>query len=91
VSEHETKSVEGLTSTAQATVALPTEQTAPASQRCICPHCGEIFEFAALRNGALIPTHEFPRPCRAVCPGSGQVPRNPDSDKRPLWKDGGVE
>lgn len=50
----------------------------------MCPHCGEIF--TRLTN-ELIPTHDWPRPCRQVCPGSGQVPRNPDSDKRPLWKD----
>lgn len=48
-----------------------------------CPHCGKIFENLA----GLIPTHDFPPPCRAVCPGSGQTPRNPDSDNRPLWKD----
>ncbi len=46
-----------------------------------CPHCGE--EFAKLNKGQ-IPTHDFPRPCRAVCPGSGQQPRRRDAN---LWKD----
>jgi len=49
----------------------------------MCPHCGELF---SARN-QLIPTHDYPKPCRSVCPGSGQVPRNPESDNRPLWKD----
>jgi hypothetical protein len=50
----------------------------------MCPHCGEIFK---MRSDALIPTHDFPKPCRSVCPGSGQYPRNPKTDRRPLWKD----
>jgi hypothetical protein len=53
--------------------------------RYMCPHCGEIFTRLA---DSLIPTHDFPKPCREVCPGSGQTPRNPDSDRRRLWKDG---
>jgi hypothetical protein len=52
----------------------------------MCPHCGELFYASELRD-SLIPTHDFPQPCRAVCPGSKQTPRNSDSDKRPLWKD----
>jgi hypothetical protein len=51
----------------------------------MCPHCGEIF--ARLKSDSLIPTHDFPKPCRSVCPGSGQNPRNADTDRRPLWKD----
>lgn len=50
-----------------------------------CPHCGKQFWPAAL-VGSLIPTHDYPPPCRAVCPGSQQVPRH-ISDRRPLWKD----
>lgn len=46
-----------------------------------CPHCGE--EFTKLKDGK-IPTHDFPRPCRSVCRGSGQQPRRRD---KPLWKD----
>lgn len=56
---------------------------------CKCPHCGELFtsETMVYRGvHGLIPTHDFPRPCRAVCPGSGQHPRD-GGDKRPLWKD----
>jgi hypothetical protein len=54
----------------------------PKSQS-MCPHCGKIW--SGMKD--LIPTHDFPVPCRAVCPGSGQCPRNPLTDKRPLWKD----
>lgn len=55
----------------EATVALPE-----------CPHCGESFK--ALRDGK-IPTHDFPKPCRSVCRGSGRSPRS--ADDAPLWKD----
>lgn len=47
-----------------------------------CPYCGE--EFRALKDG-LIPTHDFPKPCRSVCKGSKEEPRV-DKDT-PLWKD----
>lgn len=46
-----------------------------------CPHCGQ--EFKKLNDG-VIPTHDWPPPCRAVCPGSGERPRKKDS---PLWMD----
>ena len=46
-----------------------------------CPHCGRIYP--NLRT-ALIPRHQLGS---EVCPGSGQYPRNAESDKRPLWKD----
>lgn len=47
-----------------------------------CPHCGE--QFPKLKEGK-IPTHDWPRPCRQVCPGSGERPRaNADT---PLYKD----
>lgn len=38
-----------------------------------CSHCGE--KFAELSDG-LIPTHDFPKLCRSVCPGSGLAPQN---------------
>lgn len=51
-------------------------------QTAVCPHCGE--EFTKLKEGC-IPTHDFPKPCRSVCPGSGERPKlNNDT---PLWKD----
>lgn len=53
----------------------------------MCPHCGALFTSRELVYYKLIPTHDFPKMCRAVCPGSKQNPRNSDSDKRPLWKD----
>ncbi|MGE0605516.1 MAG: hypothetical protein AB7O62_00210 [Pirellulales bacterium] len=48
----------------------------------ICPHCGEAF---AKTKVLKIPTHDFPKPCRSVCPGSGQKPKLRLST--PLWKD----
>ena len=51
-----------------------------------CPNCGELLEPVLKRGVPVVPTHDFPRPCRAVCPGSGQLPREP-SDASPLWKD----
>lgn len=67
---------------------------AAAREKCLykCPHCG--FEYrpadahwASQHPWDAVPTHDFPKPCRAVCPGSGQHPRNAASDRRPLWKD----
>lgn len=48
-----------------------------------CPNCGELF--IKLKDGK-IPTHDFPKPCRSVCRGSGEDSR-PEKDERPLWKD----
>lgn len=39
-----------------------------------CQHCGEEL---VLRPEGTIPTHDFPKPCRSVCPGSGQLPAIP--------------
>lgn len=50
-------------------------------RRVRCSHCGDLF--AADRP---VPTHDFPRPGRAVCPGSGQ-PGREVYDRRPLGKD----
>jgi uncharacterized Zn-finger protein len=47
-----------------------------------CPLCGERFE--KLKDGK-IPTHDFPKPCRAVCRGTGQQPKAHEAT--PLWKD----
>ena len=47
-----------------------------------CPHCGETF--CGLKDGR-VQTHDFPRPCRSVCPGSRQHPKQ--HDDTPLWKD----
>ena len=47
----------------------------------MCPHCGEEV---GVKNG-LTPYHDWPKPTRKVCPGSKQVPRNAESDARPLW------
>jgi DNA-directed RNA polymerase subunit M/transcription elongation factor TFIIS len=52
----------------------------------MCPHCGMIFENL---TGSLIPIHKWERGHNDCirCPGSEQAPRNPLSDRRPLWKD----
>jgi uncharacterized Zn-finger protein len=47
-----------------------------------CPYCGE--KFTKLKDGK-IPTHDFPKPCRSVCRGSGEQPKA--NDDTPLWKD----
>lgn len=58
----------------------------------MCPHCGWQYDpqEEAKRRKAFnfqhVPTHDYPKMCRAVCPGAGQIPRGVD-DKRPLWKD----
>ena len=51
-----------------------------------CPYCGKLFSKEELQDLALTPTHDFPAPCRQVCPGSRQYSRGL-SDKRVLWKD----
>lgn len=53
----------------------------------VCPHCGWEFERTRRHLNRLVPDHYWPAPFDALCPGSQQNPRNPDSDKRPLWKD----
>lgn len=68
-----------------------------------CPHCGREYSSRACKP--LIPDHDFIARAASQmsgaamdsgayeelvkCPGSGQTPRNAQSDKRPLWKDGG--
>ena len=70
----------------------------------MCPHCGSLFSSADCVN-SLIPVHVFIVTVAAqmskaalesgaveekvICPGSEQGPRNPGSDRRRLWKDGG--
>jgi rubredoxin len=62
----------------------------------MCPHCGWQYDPATEKDRRdatspspfeLVPTHDWPPPFRAVCPGTHQHPRNPDSDRRPLRKD----
>lgn len=52
----------------------------------MCPHCGWTYQPDG-DGWSLVPTHDFPKPARAVCPGSQQTPRNAQTDRRPLWKD----
>ncbi len=54
------------------------EETKPEVQ-VMCPNCGSLFP-----QTYYIPTHDFPKPTRQVCKGSGQAPRRPD-DTRRLW------
>lgn len=58
----------------------------------MCPHCGRLFTYAECGRADIagkIPDHAFPwTPVGGrLCPGSGQQPRNPESDRRPLWKE----
>jgi hypothetical protein len=51
----------------------------------MCPFCGALFQPTGAR---LIPDHkiELERTDEwQPCPGSGQHPRNPESDRWPLW------
>ena len=50
----------------------PGEDDSKANKPYECSHCGK--RFSALRKG-LIETHNYPKPCRAVCPGSGKEPK----------------
>lgn len=51
-----------------------------------CPHCGEVWTNEMLLDSKRVPEHDFPRPCRAICPGSGRFPLAAN-DPRPLEKD----
>lgn len=46
----------------------------------MCPYCGE----AGFNWCHLIPEHQAPDSFDS-CPGTGQIPRNAESDRRPLW------
>lgn len=46
----------------------------------MCPHCGALFGHANTK----IPVHGLTLR-GARCPGSEQVPRNPETDRRALW------
>lgn len=46
-----------------------------------CAYCGEGF--TRLKSGK-IPGHDYPKPCRKRCRGSGQPPKRKESA---LWKD----
>ncbi len=50
----------------------------------MCPHCGRRVPSTELIGGRLVPIHAYGL---LYCPGSEQNPRNPETDKRPLWKD----
>lgn len=50
-----------------------------------CPHCGREYSAGACKP--LVPAHSWPRTEAKRCPGSGQTPRNAESDMRLLWKD----
>jgi hypothetical protein len=57
--------------------------------RIMCPHCGRIWPVESSKEPlgylrpVLVPTHDYPRFCRQVCPGSDQLPRDPDRDPPP--------
>jgi hypothetical protein len=47
-----------------------------------CRHCGEGF--TKLKDGKIV-SHDYPKPCRSVCRGSGHPPK--EKSESPLWKD----
>lgn len=59
----------------------------------MCPHCGWQYDPNDERYPPdtapheLVPYHDDYPPLRSCCPGSKQHPRNPETDRRPLWKD----
>lgn len=63
----------------------------------MCPHCGWCYDPQKYakpgddgRSFALVPGHDFGKGDGVYpfsCPGSEQCPRNPETDRRPLWKD----
>lgn len=60
----------------------------------MCPHCGWRYRWRDHETDpwgfvGLVPIHGSPLPNAEPCPGTGQAPRNPESDRRRLWKDGG--
>ena len=51
----------------------------------MCPHCGWKYDTEKHEDGMdLVPTHVHDY-SDDNCPGSKQSPRNPSSDRRPLW------
>ena len=69
-----------------------------------CPYCGREYSQRACKP--LVPDHGFIVKAASqmsvealesgaseeyqACPGSGQFPRNAETDMRPLWKDDGI-
>ncbi len=56
-----------------------------------CPHCGWTYDpntdpRCKNRPRDVVPYHDYPPPCRSVCPGSKQAPIYAD-DERVLGKD----
>lgn len=61
--------------------------------RAMCPHCGWTYPSCIAYDNdgvGLVPVHSDAS-TNYRCDGSEQAPRNPESDRRPLWKDGGVK
>lgn len=60
----------------------------------MCPQCGWQYDPHDWPHNELphelVPIHSQTVASSAVCLGTGQHPRNPETDRRPLWKDGGV-
>jgi hypothetical protein len=51
----------------------------------MCPHCGWKYPLYQARNSKVPPHASIAN--EPYCPGTGQNPRNPESDMRPLWGD----
>jgi len=51
-----------------------------------CEHCGEVFDVDPGISNPTTPTHDWPAPCRQVCPGARRA-MIPASSRRVLGKD----
>lgn len=49
----------------------------------MCPHCGWKYHHRRNAKTNLVPRHGSKG--HSACPGMGQGPRNPESDRRQLW------
>lgn len=58
-----------------------------------CPHCGWTYDPSKHEDGfSFVPDHLADSYDRLMsCEGALEHPRNAESDRRPLWKDGGVK
>lgn len=44
-----------------------------------CSHCGWKYTPVNDEQTIKVPTHDWPVPCRQVCPGTGRLPQYPDN------------
>lgn len=52
-------------------------------KRGVCTHCKQTV---LLRPDGRVVTHDYPKPCRVVCPGSGDYPQDDPLPKPPTYR-----